>query len=358
MNSSSHDSRPAPKPGRFPRTPPVFREASLQPVYLALDAAGIGAWEWNVDENVITWSRSVQEIFELPAGPAGQSWTELFNRIPKEDIDKASAMLVRLLVEQTSGERFEIQVRIERPDGGTRWIEIAGSFVGCPGSLRLLGTLRDITGRQRTDDEARFYRALLECEHEASRDGILVVSSDQRILHYNRRFVEIWGVPASILASRDESEVSKWLRQAVASSDASADQGQPFRAEPGPSGHCELHLRDGRVVERYSAPVAAPDRKYLGRVWYYRDITEQQKLKTAPQAERPDILGGFASGIAHDLNNILTPIVLHTQLIGETLSTTHEARPSLQEVMKNCEKATTLIRQILALSDRQGTGAE
>jgi diguanylate cyclase (GGDEF)-like protein len=41
----------------------------------------------------------------------------------------------------------------------------------------------------------------------------------------------------------------------------------------------EIKLKDGKIIDRYSAPTTAADGKYYGRVWYFRDITERKKAE-------------------------------------------------------------------------------
>jgi C4-dicarboxylate-specific signal transduction histidine kinase len=52
----------------------------------------------------------------------------------------------------------------------------------------------------------------------------------------------------------------------------------------------EIHLKDGRVFDRYSAPMFGGDEKYYGRVWYFRDITERHEAERALREETAERL--------------------------------------------------------------------
>jgi PAS domain S-box-containing protein len=47
--------------------------------------------------------------------------------------------------------------------------------------------------------------------------------------------------------------------------------------------HDEILLKDGRVLDRYSAPMFGQNEEYFGRVWYFRDITELKQTEAALQ---------------------------------------------------------------------------
>jgi PAS domain S-box-containing protein len=64
-----------------------------------------------------------------------------------------------------------------------------------------LEVIHDITVRKRDEAELRFRNLILSTVQESSLDGILVVDKGQRILSYNRRFVEIWNPPSEVFAS-------------------------------------------------------------------------------------------------------------------------------------------------------------
>jgi two-component system cell cycle sensor histidine kinase/response regulator CckA len=70
------------------------------------------------------------------------------------------------------------------------------------------------------------------------------------------------------------------------------------------------------------------------------------------QARKLESLGVLAGGIAHDLNNILTPILGYAQLATELLPVDSPARSMVEEVGKNARRAADLVLQILAFAGK------
>ena len=84
------------------------------------------------------------------------------------------------------------------------------------------------------------------------------------------------------------------------------------------------------------------------------DITERrQKEARELQADKMGALGMMAGGIAHDFNNILTPIMMHTQMVLREADKESPLAHSLTQVKRAAERAAALVRQILDFS-RQG----
>ncbi len=145
--------------------------------------------------------------------------------------------------------------------------------------------LRDVTARRRAEAEASFQNALVKAQYEASPDAILVVGSDDRVWSYNQRFVEMWGIPPEAMAT-GRAEV---MRQAVRNNLADPENWFARTAEiyrdRTASTQDEIEFRDGRVLERYSTPITAPDGSYQGRVWYFSDVTRRRRAEQALQRQ-------------------------------------------------------------------------
>lgn len=136
----------------------------------------------------------------------------------------------------------------------------------------------------RQDDPLRslVYQAILD---EAS-DGILVVDHDDCIIAVNERFFTLWEIPrpAQPLAELVSQPDAVNLALAV---DKTADPAaflarvRELYANPDLDDACEIALKDGRTLHRHSHPLYGPQRRYLGRIWYFSDISEIARSRQA-----------------------------------------------------------------------------
>ncbi|MBN1906937.1 MAG: PAS domain S-box protein [Deltaproteobacteria bacterium] len=92
-----------------------------------------------------------------------------------------------------------------------------------------------------------------------------------------------------------------------------------------------------------------------GDIWGYqgiiRDVTHQKMLETQlMQAQRMESIGTLAGGIAHDFNNILSPIMLHTEMVMDDLPSDDPLLFNMKEILKAAERARELVKQILTFA--------
>ncbi|HZQ10849.1 MAG TPA: GAF domain-containing protein, partial [Anaerolineae bacterium] len=177
----------------------------------------------------------------------------------------------------------------------------------------LVGISEDITERKRTEENVTFQNALLSAQYDASPDAILVVGSDDRILSYNRRFVEMWGIPPEAIATGSAEAVRHAVQNNLADFDGWVKRTAEIYKEREARSHDEIAFRDGRILERYSSPVTAPDGGYLGRVWYFHDVTEARRAAEAirQQNEYLNALQETSMGLMSrlDVNALLEDVV-------------------------------------------------
>ena len=119
----------------------------------------------------------------------------------------------------------------------------------------------------------------------------------------------------------------------------------------------------GRVIhiESSGMPVIGEEGRVIGFRGIDRDITRREIIEKERreleaqyrQSQKLEALGTLAGGIAHDLNNVLTPIMGGAQLSLLKLDPSHPIYDNLKTIEAGVQKAADLISQILAFSRKQ-----
>jgi len=180
-----------------------------------------------------------------------------------------------------------MECRVRTYAGDYLWVEASLRVVrhartGSP--IGILNIVRDISERKVADAARAFQHSVLRAIHEVSPEGILVVNHEGNVVSYNRRFTEIWridgtGFPLS-LDDRSGPLPDQMLLPEVARRvqdlPGFLSRVRELYADPTAVDQCEIQLQDGRTLERYSTSVQGSSGDYLGRVWFFRDITARK----------------------------------------------------------------------------------
>ncbi len=145
---------------------------------------------------------------------------------------------------------------------------------------------RDISERRRAERESRFQQAMLATERELTLDGILTVDGQSRVLSFNRRFAEMWGITDALIASRADTVLLGSVRDKLKDPDGFMERVRQLYDRHDEVSEDEVELTDGRIFERHSAPMHDADGRYYGRVWYFRDATDRRRAESALRQER------------------------------------------------------------------------
>lgn len=148
--------------------------------------------------------------------------------------------------------------------------------------------------------------AILRTEEESSLDGILVIDETQAVLRYNPRFAEMWGIPPEVMASSDHKQLLRIILPKVKDAEPFAERIEYLYQHPLESSREEIHLQDGRVFDRFTAPAISRLGEYFGRIWFFRDITERikaedrlrQSEEQLAEAEQIALIGSFDLDLA------------------------------------------------------------
>jgi two-component system cell cycle sensor histidine kinase/response regulator CckA len=234
---------------------------------------------------------------------------------------------------------------ITRANGELRHISSAASANVLPGLH--VSILRDVTERKRAEDR---YRNLVErlpvtmYVKDAETRAVTYISPQViQLLGYDPAEWQEPNFWKEVIHSADRERV---LHAVDVAHDTDTDFADEFR----------VVAADGCVVWIVDATV--PVRDENGRVLYLqgfiRDVTEHKELEEQlRQSQKMETVGRLAGGMAHDFNNLLTAIVGYAQLAASRLGPDDGARRDIEEVTRTADRATDLIRQLLAFSRRQ-----
>lgn len=149
-----------------------------------------------------------------------------------------------------------------------------------------------------------FQSRLIKAIYDTSPDGILVVDAQGMVVAHNRQFLQLWNiVPSQLHMKADGTAIGEsdapLLAEVVArvqNPAAFLERVRELYDNPQLDDHCEIELKDARTLERHSTVLRGEHDEYLGRVWFFRDITVQKNHEAALiQLARHDPLTGTAN---------------------------------------------------------------
>ena len=143
-------------------------------------------------------------------------------------------------------------------------------------NLGVVYVARDITERKSADEALKSSLSLLNATLESTADGILVVDRNGHITRWNQKFADMWQIPEDVLSSNSDEQALNHVLNQMVNPEAFLAKVRELYGQPEASSIDQLYLTGGRIFERYSQPQRIG--KYiLGRVWSFRDITEQRR---------------------------------------------------------------------------------
>jgi len=196
----------------------------------------------------------------------------------------------------------------------------------------------DITLRKRAEDELRLFRTLVD----ASEDSFEVVDPETgRFLDISAGHCEKLGYTRDEMLALRVSDIETTVTQA----DWPRVM-EMLRKAGNQVGQGRHRCKDGSVFPvEYHVKLVRLDRDYI--IGVVHDVTEQKKLEEQLlRAQRLESLGMLAAGIAHDLNNILSPIAMAVPLLRANAFTKDDLQV-LNTVESCTRRGSGLVRQIL-----------
>ena len=216
-------------------------------------------------DEILKWR---PEHFYAPEQPDHRPVAETFAEHVRKALDGEEAVFERLIRTDTVSDRL-CETTVVRLSSEAPLLRL--SYV-------------DVTARLAADRNLAERAILLATEHELSPDGILIVDENARILSFNKRFVEMMQVPQALIDSGDDNKMLAWILDRLVDSEGFQARTRYYYEHHAESGGDLMTLKNGRVIDRRTAPMRTAANRYLGRVWFHRDITD--KIRSKEQLER------------------------------------------------------------------------
>ncbi|HEY8050174.1 MAG TPA: PAS domain S-box protein [Ramlibacter sp.] len=155
---------------------------------------------------------------------------------------------------------------------------------------KLATTTRSLEKRSHELMEARAALTLLQSTLDAAQDGMLAMGYFGRAIHFNARFVDIWGIPPHKAATLNDAALLALQLTQVKDPARFLDFVQARRARP-EEDRCQMfEMTDGRLLECRVLPQRVRGRR-IGSITCFRDVTEHDRLErlvTILETELPE----------------------------------------------------------------------
>ena len=241
-----------------------------------ISSAGEGIVVCDRNLRYVVWNAYMEKLTGLPASEViGKSALEL---APHLQPDKAVVLLERALNGETLHSEDAFFGLVET--GRYGWVTgTYGPHRNAQGeNVGVIGVITDITQRKEAEEALERSLSLLNATLESTADGILVVDTEGRIVSFNQKFVDMWKIPEDIIALRDDTKALSHVTSQLKYPDLFLSKVNELYTNESAVSFDVIEFIDGRVFERYSTPQRIGD-MMVGRVWSFRDVTEQKKAE-------------------------------------------------------------------------------
>ena len=320
------------------RTEDALRESDER-LKLALAASHMGVWEWDVHSQSVYLS---PESLLLLGVPHFDGTALAFRQlVHPDDLLRVVHCLEAAMKDHTV---CQVEFRRIRPDRPVSWMAIMGrgkyDEKGRP--LRMVGTAQDITRRKEAEAQIAEQAALLD----KAKDAIIVRGLDHRILFWSKGAERLYGWTSAEVMGLDPST---FLYDAA----DQIDEPKKLVIEHGEwSGALRQVTKDRREVEVDSHWTLVRDEAGQPKsvLSINTDVTEKRKLEAQFfRAQRLESIGTLAGGIAHDLNNVLTPIMMSIDLL-RTRATDPLCVSTLDTIAASAKRGASMVSQVLSFA--------
>ena len=314
----------------------------------AQSIAKLGIWDLDLQSGRLTWSDTTCLLFGISPAEFHGTYEHYLSFVLPEDRNRIAAINERV---SPQSPLLEGEYRIRRADGEVCWLYERGTaeYDTAGKEVRRLGVVMDVTEVRTAREALRQREAMLAMGGRLARLGSWSVDVPDFRVHWSDEMCAIHEVPAGTQPSLDETfnyyvpEARDPIRQAFI---ACVRDGTPFDLE------LESVTAKGRRIWVHAIGEAERDHgettvRVQGAL---QDITERKNMEAQfLRAQRLESIGTLAGGIAHDLNNVLSPIMIASDMLEMDIQDP-AVRDTIKIIRNSAQRAADLVKQVLSFS--------
>ncbi len=325
-----------------------------QRLNLAIDAGGLGMWDWHIPSNEIVLGPLWAQMLGYDLSEIDAEHIQLESLMVDEDLAGVKEKRDAHLRGET--EAYAAQFRMRHKSGDIVWIYDKGKVIerdekGNP--VRMCGVHQDISEYKKAENALRENEQRLNLTIEGGELGTWDFHIPSGRVVFNERWADMLGFELDEI----DQNLDAWKRLVHPDDFPQAEeklnahlygQAESYEAQfrmKHKSGDWVWISDKGKVIERDAGG------QPLRACGTHLDITEQKHLQERlQQAQKMEAVGQLAGGIAHDFNNILGAVIGYADMTREMVGPSSKVYKNQEKILQASDRAKNLVRQILSFS--------
>ncbi len=319
----------------------------------------VGTWELDTTSNHLVWTDECYRIFGVPLG-SPMDYALFLQKIHPEDLEYVQREWQAALQD---GGSYDIEHRLVGA-GGTTWVRERADLIfdGQGNVVKAIGFCQDISDRKQAEESLRKSEEKFRALADTSPLAIYMSSGiEQKAEYINPAFTKLFGYSMEEVPS-----VAHWWPLAYPDENYRQLIMQEWQEK------VEHAIETSSEIEPMDVVVACKDGSLKHISWGFSavgkqnwalglDLTERKQAEKKREAlegqvrqtQKMEAIGTLAGGIAHDFNNLLAIIIGNLAIIQRKQATQIPAEKNLEHIKGAVQRATDLVKQILAFSRQE-----
>ncbi|HEY9614141.1 PAS domain S-box protein [Allocoleopsis sp.] len=340
-------------------------EAALQEsqarLELALDAARIGSWDWDLETNEVVWTPYHEMIFGYEPGNPKRTYQEWCDRVHPDDLPVVQASLRQAMEEKRD---YACDYRAVWTDSSIHWVSSYGRFHydsnGKP--TRMLGMLFDISERKQTEAALQESEFMFRTLADTMPQLFWVVRSDGYHEYSNQRWYNYTGLSLEQAHRQGVHQIMHPddLSNTVKAFDAALETGTMFTTEHrlrrAKDGEYRWHLSqalplydpNGQVVKWFGSSTDIHDQKLV--IEERAQALERERAARMALERASRMKDEFLAVVSHELRSPLNAILGWSRLLRTRTFEPQRTEQALAAIERNAQAQTQLIEDLLDIS--------